>query len=655
MPRLSDGLPSSPPSASASSEEALAYYKTQYEQLEAELADFQNSSRELEAELERDIEASEKRERQLKEKSESLGYEVEEWKAKYKQAKIESGSVQNNLQKEITTLRDSSRTFQLKLRDIEVQNDDFERQARNTESSLEDMESKYSVAIERSVMLEEEVKLGEQEREGLRIESQRLRDELSDLKIEADITREKLRNAEQNLEQQRQKPTLQAIEIPDSPLTANSPSSTTSSPFCTTPPAKSNSSSGPSDAPTPPSPPFSENSANAPPKPVFVTPVAPKTRPNVKSDTTPRPSTYSAKPPRHTRRPSIPVPNSAAPATRTTASSLRQSISRPSTLPRQAGLPSSNSVYQLRNLRGKMANLEARVHNARSKLPAPVSTPPRASPRSGSALGHAIPNTVTVRNNGRRRAAGSTTGTTPSTHDSKTEETTPTPQAHTQNTPSLRPRPSITRLSMGAQARNATYLNHNPAHPPATPTRTGIERPQSRTSAATPSSNRNSAYLPGHSRPGSRASISNLRAPQSFAPNASTDRVRPTSSLSSYSNSNSNSNNNGGAGTGAIYGLDGAMDDPNDDSIISNDSEASSYTTPTPRRSTFGRTSDVGLPESAIPTPFSARSKRDSFVGGASKLPLGNRRVSSGLAGQVQDAPMAKRPGSRGGKFKTDK
>lgn len=80
MPRLSEGLPSSPPSASASSEEALAYYKTQYEQLEAELADFQNSSRELEAELERDIEASEKRERQLKEKSEGLTYEVEEWK-----------------------------------------------------------------------------------------------------------------------------------------------------------------------------------------------------------------------------------------------------------------------------------------------------------------------------------------------------------------------------------------------------------------------------------------------------------------------------------------------------------------------------------------------------------------------------------------------
>ncbi len=70
--------PSATPSDSSDGDPS--YYKTQYEQLEAELADFQASSRELEAELERDIEAAEKRERQLQEKIESLGYEVEEWK-----------------------------------------------------------------------------------------------------------------------------------------------------------------------------------------------------------------------------------------------------------------------------------------------------------------------------------------------------------------------------------------------------------------------------------------------------------------------------------------------------------------------------------------------------------------------------------------------
>ena len=70
----------SSPVGTTDSEHSIAYYKSQYEQLEAELADFQASSKELEAELEKDVEAAEQRERQLKEKVEALGYEVEEWK-----------------------------------------------------------------------------------------------------------------------------------------------------------------------------------------------------------------------------------------------------------------------------------------------------------------------------------------------------------------------------------------------------------------------------------------------------------------------------------------------------------------------------------------------------------------------------------------------
>jgi Skp family chaperone for outer membrane proteins len=72
-------LTSSPPKGSSLQEE-LAYYKTQYEQVELELQEFQASSKELEAELEKDVEESEKRERTLREKAEGLNYDVEEWK-----------------------------------------------------------------------------------------------------------------------------------------------------------------------------------------------------------------------------------------------------------------------------------------------------------------------------------------------------------------------------------------------------------------------------------------------------------------------------------------------------------------------------------------------------------------------------------------------
>jgi len=72
--------PSSPPSENTSVEDALAWYKSQYEQLEAELSEFQASSKELEAELEKDLDAADKRERSLQQKAEGLNYEVEEWK-----------------------------------------------------------------------------------------------------------------------------------------------------------------------------------------------------------------------------------------------------------------------------------------------------------------------------------------------------------------------------------------------------------------------------------------------------------------------------------------------------------------------------------------------------------------------------------------------
>ena len=75
---LSDELQSSSPNRVP--EDSLEYYKKQYEQLEAELSDFQTSSKDLEAELEKDVEAAEKRERKLQEKVAELGYEVEEWK-----------------------------------------------------------------------------------------------------------------------------------------------------------------------------------------------------------------------------------------------------------------------------------------------------------------------------------------------------------------------------------------------------------------------------------------------------------------------------------------------------------------------------------------------------------------------------------------------
>lgn len=72
--------PSSPPGGDASPAGSLVWYKSQYEQLETELAEFRVSSEELEKELEKDLDAAEKRENALREKAEGLSFEVDEWK-----------------------------------------------------------------------------------------------------------------------------------------------------------------------------------------------------------------------------------------------------------------------------------------------------------------------------------------------------------------------------------------------------------------------------------------------------------------------------------------------------------------------------------------------------------------------------------------------
>ncbi|QRD91920.1 nuclear distribution protein nude [Aspergillus flavus] len=436
MPSADDST-SSRPNGTSSSRDELAYYKKQYEQLEAELADFQSSSRELEAELEKDIEASEKRERQLKEKVDNLRYEVDEWKTKYKQSKSEANTAQNTLQKEITTLRDANRTLQLKLRDIEVANDDYERQARHTTSSLEDLESKYNMAIERSVLLEEEIKIGEKERENLRIENQHLRTELSELKVESEIVQERLRNAESHGGRRRKPAPLH--RTPSTPQTPEifdrSPGpSTVSSPIFATPPMKTSLIAATA---TPPSPPISESSTSMR-KSINATPGFPRQKASGSESYSSR-SLHGSRTQKlshaHSRATSSAHSNGRSTTSATSRASLSKpspSLSKPSpsisraspgfsrpspslskstnnnNSTRSSGMPKSGSLYQIRGLIGKMQKLEERVQSAKSKLPAPSDSPSRVSSRSGSIVSESpVASTITVRREPRKRLSGS--------------------------------------------------------------------------------------------------------------------------------------------------------------------------------------------------------------------------------------------------------
>ncbi|KAL0258119.1 NADH:ubiquinone oxidoreductase [Diplodia seriata] len=625
--------PPSSPAPGGSLEADLAYYKTQYEQLEGELQEFQASSRELESELEKDIEASEKRERQLKEKLEGMGFEVEEWKAKYKQSKTEANGAQNALQKEITTLRETNRSMQLRLRDIEVANDDFERQARNQNSSLEDLEQKYNISIERGVMFEEEIKAGEQEREQLRIENQRLRDELADISIEADIVKEKLRIAEDTIARHRTEKT-HAIVTADhgrsrSPVSETSTSATTvSSPTTSTPPpTKSNRTS----ATTPPSPNFAEFMDRS----KDMRGVGIQRKGSIAfHDNTPRPRDYGGpQRTRHNRAPSMPWSSASGRSSPTRARRPTQGHSyKPS---RDGALPRSGSLYQIRGLIGKMQKLEARVHNVRSKLPAPTNTPPRASPRGGSAQSNHShqPSNTTVRSAGRQRTSGSTNS---SVKDGEDNNTT-----------------GISRLNFGASTTKTTGSISGFMSAPSD-TLSASSRPTSRASELSGVSNGNGYGRPvsrGSGRPPSRGSNPGRGTPLGhFSTNNTTEARRPRTSAASSSFWNNDrygaptrTRTRNRANTRSQFD---DLDEPGSGRDSARD-RIGSISTPITRsktndfsRSTGSNGSGIPTPGTGIPTP-SGLPRRKSVSAPKSRRPS----MDHGAGGIPPVPPILQRPG----------
>jgi hypothetical protein len=79
-----------------------------------------------------------------------------------------------SLQRELDRLRQEHQQVKIHLRELEMGNDDLERNERAVSSSLADMENKYSRALEEKILLEHELL----EKANLEEETQRLKDEL---------------------------------------------------------------------------------------------------------------------------------------------------------------------------------------------------------------------------------------------------------------------------------------------------------------------------------------------------------------------------------------------------------------------------------------------------------------------------------------------
>ncbi|XP_061761644.1 nuclear distribution protein nudE homolog 1-like [Nerophis ophidion] len=153
------------------------------EEAREELQEFQQMSRDYEAELEAELKLYEKQNRELLSANERLRADVESYKEKYEMRHSEACHQISVLEGELanaTSVRDQLHNY---VRELEQANDDLERAKRATVMSLDDFELRTNQVIERNAFLESEL----DEKENLLESVQRLKDEARDLKQELSV------------------------------------------------------------------------------------------------------------------------------------------------------------------------------------------------------------------------------------------------------------------------------------------------------------------------------------------------------------------------------------------------------------------------------------------------------------------------------------
>ncbi|XP_054898787.1 nuclear distribution protein nudE-like 1-A isoform X4 [Poeciliopsis prolifica] len=155
-------------------------YKKGCEEAQEELLEFQEGSRELEAELEAQLGQAEHRVKDLHAENQRLKNEVETLKERLEQQYSQSFKQISVLEDDLGQTRSIKEQLHKYVRELEQSNDDLERAKRATIVSLENFEQRLNQAIERNAFLESEL----DEKESLLVSVQRLKDEARDLRQE---------------------------------------------------------------------------------------------------------------------------------------------------------------------------------------------------------------------------------------------------------------------------------------------------------------------------------------------------------------------------------------------------------------------------------------------------------------------------------------
>ncbi|XP_075686271.1 nuclear distribution protein nudE homolog 1 [Rhinoderma darwinii] len=193
-------------------------YKKFAQEAQEELNEFQEASREYEAELEAQLHQSESRSRDLLTQNNKLRMELESLREKFEAHHAASYTQICTLENELSQTSAVRDQLQKYIRELEQANDDLERAKRAAIISLEDFELRLNQAIERNAFLESELDEKEDDLECI----QRLKDETRDLRQELAVQQKQdvlKRNTSSSQESERKDTAVQAsMSVPSTPV-----------------------------------------------------------------------------------------------------------------------------------------------------------------------------------------------------------------------------------------------------------------------------------------------------------------------------------------------------------------------------------------------------------------------------------------------------
>ncbi|XP_072549877.1 nuclear distribution protein nudE homolog 1 [Salminus brasiliensis] len=213
--------------------EEAAKHLQRADEVQEELQEFQQMSRDYEVELETELKQCEARNRDLLTSNNRLRMELENYKEKYEMQHSEACRQISTLEgdlAETTAIKDQLQKY---IRELEQANDDLERAKRATIMSLEDFEQRMNHVIERNAFLESEL----DEKENLLESVQRLKDEARDLRQELAVKQKQERKPSLSVSVDGEKAEMTPTRTPAASLLTTPPRPPGSASTFNTPPS----------------------------------------------------------------------------------------------------------------------------------------------------------------------------------------------------------------------------------------------------------------------------------------------------------------------------------------------------------------------------------------------------------------------------------